>query len=90
MSPDGVAQVKVQRAYISRRLVPEDAPLPFVDAAASYRDGPEPGFLIFREIADHVAGVKLMRSETTVLGGRSRRCDVLSVRDEEQGTQLGE
>lgn len=79
VSPDGVAQVKVQRAYISRRLVPEDAPLPFVDAAARYRDDPEPAFLIFREIADRVAGVKLLRSETAVLGGRSRPCDVLSV-----------
>ena len=75
----GVAQVKVQRAYISRRLVPDDAPLPFIDAAARYKDDPEPAFLIFREIADRVAGVTLLRSEEAVLGGRSRPCDVLSV-----------
>ncbi len=80
VSPDKVVQVKVQRAYVSRRLVPDDAPLPFVDAAARYRDDPEPAFLIFREIADRVAGAKLLRSETAVLGGRPRLCDVLSVR----------
>ncbi|MBI4902684.1 MAG: TlpA family protein disulfide reductase [Acidobacteria bacterium] len=79
VSPDGVAQVKVQRAYISRRLVPDDAPLPFIDAAARYKDDPEPAFLIFREIADRVAGAKLLRGETAILGGRSRPCDVLSV-----------
>ena len=83
VSPDGIAQVKVQRAYISRRLVPEDAPLPFIDAAARYRDDPEPAFLIFREIADHVAGAQLLRSETAVLGGRPRLCEVLSVRYED-------
>ncbi len=84
VAPDGVAQVKVQRAYISRRLVPEDAPLPFVDASARYRDDPEPAFLIFREIGDRVAGVKLLRSETAELGGRPRVCDVLSVQYEDQ------
>ena len=52
----GVARLKVQRAYISRRLVPEDAPLPFIAAAARYKDDPEPAFLIFREISDRVAG----------------------------------
>jgi len=84
VSPDGVAQVKVQRAYISRRLVPDDAPLPFVDAAARYRDDPEPAFLIFREIADRVAAARLLRSESAVLGGQSRPCDVLSVQYEDK------
>jgi len=80
LAADRVAQVKVQRAYVSRRLVPDDAPLPFIDAAARYRDDPEQAFLIFREIADRVARADLLRDETAVLGGRFRTCDVLSVR----------
>jgi peroxiredoxin len=85
----GVADVKVQRAYISRHLVPEDAPLPFIDAAARYRDDPEPAFLIFREIADRVACAKLLRSEAAMLGGRPRRCDILAVRYEDKARNSG-
>ena len=91
LSPDGVARVKVQRAYVSRRLVPDGAPLPFIDAAARYRDDPEPAFLIFREVADQVAAAHLLRSETAVFAGRSRLCDVLSVRYEDKPrTSAGE